>query len=222
MSNRAALISVVLAGTALVAHGVFAQGPPTPPASTQHGTTSHDATPHGTRSHDATHDAIHRQHLAAMTAPGESGQAAFAAIAEVVRLLDADPRTDWSKVDVERLRQHLIDMNDVVLGSTVKQAPIPGGLAMEITGAGRTAEAIRAMVIPHAAELDRLPAYAAKAEPLSGGVRLTVTAKNANDATAVARIRGLGFAGLLTEGAHHGPHHLAMARGEKPGHHHGR
>ena len=78
------------------------------------------------------------------------------------------------------------------------------------------------MVIPHAAELDRLPAYAAKAEPLSGGVRLTVTAKNANDATAVARIRGLGFAGLLTEGAHHGPHHLAMARGEKPGHHHGR
>jgi hypothetical protein len=48
-----------------------------------------------------------------------------------------------------------------------------------------------------------------------------VTAKNAADAKAVARLRGLGFIGLLTEGAHHGPHHLAMAKGEAiPGHGH--
>jgi hypothetical protein len=37
----------------------------------------------------------------------------------------------------------------------------------------------------------------------------------------VARIRGLGFIGLLVQGGHHGPHHLAMARGEMPaGHRH--
>ena len=54
----------------------------------------------------------------------------------------------------------------------------------------------------------------AKAEPMPGGVRLTVTAKPPDDAKAVARLRGLGFIGLLTAGAHHGPHHLAMARGE--------
>jgi hypothetical protein len=37
----------------------------------------------------------------------------------------------------------------------------------------------------------------------------------------VARIRGLGFIGLLVQGAHHQPHHLAMAKGEKmPGHGH--
>jgi len=30
----------------------------------------------------------------------------------------------------------------------------------------------------------------------------------------------LGFAGLLTEGAHHQAHHLAMARGAGPGHGH--
>ena len=39
------------------------------------------------------------------------------------------------------------------------------------------------------------------------------------DAKAVARVRGLGFAGLLTQGAHHQAHHLAMARGEPVGDH---
>jgi hypothetical protein len=134
-------------------------------------------------------------------------------------LLDADPSTDWSKIDLERLRQHLIDMNEVVLRSTVQQRPVPGGLVMDITGVKRTEEAIRAMVIPHAAELDRLRAYTAKVEPMPGGVQLTVTAKNPEDAKTVARVRGLGFIGLLAEGAHHGPHHLAMAKGEShPGH----
>ena len=85
---------------------------------------------------------------------------------------------------------------------------------MEITGTGRTEQAIRAMVVPHAVELDRLPSFAAKTESISGGVRLTVLARNPDDAKVVARIRGLGFAGLLTEGAHHQAHHLAMAKGE--------
>jgi hypothetical protein len=142
------------------------------------------------------------------------GQDAFGAIAEVIRILDADPATDWSKVDVERLRQHLIDMNEVVLRSTVSQRPVPGGLAMDITGTGRTEQAIRGMVVPHAAELDRMPAFAARTEAVPGGVRLTVVARRPEEAKTVARIRGLGFAGLLTEGAHHQPHHLAMARGE--------
>ena len=150
----------------------------------------------------------------AQNPPAAPGQDAFGAIAEIVRVLDADPATDWSKVDLERLRQHLIDMNEVVLRSTVKQTPVPGGLAMEITGAGRTEQAIRAMVVSHAAELDRLPSFTAKTEPIAGGVRLTVVAKRADDAKAVARIRGLGFAGLMTEGAHHQAHHLAMAKGE--------
>ena len=50
-------------------------------------------------------------------------------------------------------------MNEVVLQSEVKQTPMRGGLAMEITGTDRTERAIRAMVVPHAAELDRMPAW---------------------------------------------------------------
>ena len=147
-------------------------------------------------------------------APAMPGQDAFGAIAEIVRILDADPATDWTKVDVERLRQHLIDMNEVVLRSAVTPTPVPGGLAMEITGSGRTEQAIRAMVVPHAVELDRMPEWSAKTETVPGGVRLTVIARKPDDAKLVARIRGLGFAGLITEGAHHQPHHLAMAKGE--------
>jgi hypothetical protein len=154
------------------------------------------------------------------TSPTMPGQDAFGAIAEVVRLLDADPRTDWSRVDLERLRQHLIDMNKVVLDSQVEQTRVPGGLVMDVTGTGRTEQSIRAMVAPHARELDRMPQWSTRAELIPGGVRLTVIAKNPDDAGTVARLRGLGFIGLLSEGAHHARHHLAMARGEALVHDH--
>jgi hypothetical protein len=52
--------------------------------------------------------------------------------------------------------------------------------------------------------------------PIPGGVRLTVTVRTPGDARAVARVRGLGFAGLLVIGSHHAPHHLALARGNPP------
>jgi hypothetical protein len=112
-------------------------------------------------------------------------------------------------------------MNEVVLRAAVKASSVPGGLAMEITGPARTEQAIRAMVAPHAEELDRMPEWTARTEPIAGGLRLTVTARTPEDAKMVARIRGLGFIGLLVQGGHHGPHHLAMARGEAlPGHRH--
>jgi hypothetical protein len=108
-----------------------------------------------------------------------------------------------------------------VLRSAVKASPVPGGLAMEITGTPRTERAIRAMLVPHAVELDGMADWTARTERMPGGLRLTVTARAAGDARTVARIRGLGFDGLLVQGGHHGPHHLAMAKGEAlPGHRH--
>ena len=195
-------------GAAFAVHAVFAQGGPMPHPHMHGGSMPMD---HGSMSQNPS-----MHHMARMqaTSPAMPGQDAFGALAEVVRLLDADPQTDWSKVDLERLRQHLIDMNEVVLRSEVKQTPVPGGLAMEITGTGRTERSIRAMVVPHAVELDRMPAWSARTEPIAGGVRLIVIAKKPEDAKTLARIRGLGFAGLITEGGHHQPHHLAMAKGE--------
>jgi hypothetical protein len=207
-SAVAVALGAALAG-AVLAHTVLAQNASAPGPSQQHHRGSMSS--HGSD--------MHAQHMQAMRgmaggAPALPGQDAFGAIAEIVKILDADPNTDWSKVDLERLRQHLIDMNEVVLRSAVTQTPVAGGLAMEITGTGRTEQAIRAMVVPHAVELDRMPEWSARTEPFAGGVRLVVVAKKPEDARAVARIRGLGFAGLITEGAHHQPHHLAMAKGE--------
>jgi hypothetical protein len=203
-------------GAALVAGDAWAQGPqPMPPGGQMpSGQMPHGQMPPGAMPHD-----MHQQHHPAGGGPIQPGQAAFGAMAEVVRTLEADPATDWSKVDMERLRQHLIDMNEVVLRALVKATQVPGGLSMDVTGEGRTARSIRDMVIPHAAELDGMPAWLAKAEPIPGGARLIVVARDPSDAKTVARIRGLGFAGLLVHGAHHGPHHLAMAKGETPAAH---
>jgi hypothetical protein len=196
--HRAATIALSLGIGAMLITPLLAQSPPaTPPA---HG--PHPITP-------------------ATGAPTLPGQDAFGAIAEVVRLLEADPGTDWSRVDLERLRQHLIDMNEVVLRAEVKTSPVPGGLVVDVTGAARTQRAIRAMVTPHAVELDRMPEWRATTQPIPGGLRLTVTARRTEDTRTVARIRGLGFVGLLVQGGHHGPHHLAMAKGDMPpGHRH--
>ena len=210
----AIVLGVVVTGLVL-AHGVLAHNPSPPGSGQPH---NHDSMPGRERDMHAQH--MRAMHGTAAGVPTMPGQDAFGAIAEIVRLLDADPSTDWARVDIERLRQHLIDMNEVVLRSTVKQTPVPGGLAMEITGAGRTEQAIRAMVVPHAVELDRVPLFAAKTDIISGGVRLSVLAENPDDAKVVARIRGLGFAGLLTDGAHHQAHHLAMAKGDLAGHTH--
>jgi len=147
----------------------------------------------------------------ASTTPLLPGQDAFAAIQEIVQILDADPKTDWSKVDLEALRQHLIDMNEVTLKTDVAPKRIDGGLEIAITGTGRTLVAIQRMVPAWAQAMDGHQGWSTKATPLPNGDLLTVTATDPNE---VRHIRGLGFIGLLVSGSMHQPHHLAMAKGE--------
>jgi hypothetical protein len=152
--RRAATIVLGLGlGGFLIAPPLLAQSPPANPAP----------------EHQMDHHRMHHMGGPAAGTPALPGQDAFGAVAEVVRLLEADPNTDWSTVDLERLRQHLIDMNEVVLRSEVKSSPAPRGLVMDVTGVGRTEQAIRAMIVPHAAELDRMSEWVAKTEPIPGG-----------------------------------------------------
>ena len=161
----------------------------------------------------------HAAHAAALSAcasavPTSSGQAAFAAISEVVRMLKADPNTDWSRVNIEALRQHLIDMDDVTMHATVVQRNVAGGIEVDVTGTGRTAAAIKRMAVNHSRMLDQGAEYRASARETPNGARITFTAKDPSNARMTAQIRGLGFAGLMTEGNHHASHHLALARGD--------
>ena len=199
----AALTLVISAGACL------AQQPAKTPAPD---CSSIAAVDHGKMDHEAHLAAMER--CASSAGPTSSGQAAFGAISEVVRMLKSDPKTDWTKVNVEALRQHLIDMDDVTMHSAAAQRSIPGGIEVDVTGTGRTTDAIRRMTVNHAAMLTSDSDYNASAKEIPGGTRLTVTAKKANDTNIVARIRGLGFAGIMTEGDHHAAHHIAIARGE--------
>jgi hypothetical protein len=149
-------------------------------------------------------------HGAAST-PTLPGQDVFGAIQEIVRILDVDPKTDWSKVDLEALRQHLIDMNEVTLHAEAAPKQIDGGLEIAVTGSGRTLVGIQRMIPAYAQMANGHNGWSAKASELPNGELLTVTA---TDPKEIQHIRGLGFIGLLASGSWHQPHHLAMAKGQ--------
>ena len=149
----------------------------------------------------------------ASRAPREPGQAAFAAIQEIVGLLEADPATDWSKVDIEALRRHLIDMDNVTLRSAVAAEPVDGGMRFTVTGEGPVVGSIRRMVAAHVATMNGTDGWSYRAEERPDGAALTVMSSRAGDA---AKIRALGFIGVMARGMHHQDHHLMIARGMGP------
>jgi hypothetical protein len=86
----------------------------------------------------------HDHHSTAV--PTMVGQDAFGTVQEIVRILEADPETDWSKVNLEALRQHLIDMNEVTLMADASAEPVEGGLRLTVAGSGRTVAALQRLV----------------------------------------------------------------------------
>jgi len=200
----------VLAAAALMAVGSYAY------AQSAHDPAGmHDSMPQShlqPMSGDMTHAPATMGHQAAISGqPTLPGQDAFGAIQEIVRILEADPDTDWSKVDLEALRQHLIDMNEVTLKADAASKQVDGGLEIVISGTGPTVGAIKRMVPAHAREINGMHGWSVKAASLPNGVLLTVTS---SDPKEIQHIRGLGFIGILVSGAHHQPHHLMMAKGE--------
>ncbi|NUQ11711.1 MAG: hypothetical protein HUU26_05180 [Gemmatimonadaceae bacterium] len=157
-------------------------------------------------------------HPVPAAAPSRPGQAAFGAIAEIVGLLVADSTTDWTRVDIEALRQHLIDMEEVTMHAVVRQEAVTNGARFTVSGQGRTIAAIQRMARAHATTLTPADSLRMSVETSAAGAIVTVVA-TAPSPRMTARIRGLGFIGLLTLGDHHGPHHLAIARGQA-GHSH--
>jgi hypothetical protein len=161
----------------------------------------------------------HAAHMAQMAAaaslPREAGQSAFAAIAEIVSMLEADPATDWTQVDIEALRQHLIDMNNVTLNAAVSGEPVSNGMRYSVTGEGAVQASIRRMVSAHVKMMDGGQGWRFSSVETAGGASLTVTAPDAKD---LAKLKGLGLIGLLTLGMHHQRHHLMIASGHDPHH----
>ena len=142
--------------------------------------------------------------------PALPGQDAFGAIQEIVRILEADPNTDWSKVNIAALREHLIDMNEVTLHALANEKALDNGVEITVTGEGRTVEAIKRMVPAHTHELIAM-GWNATTEELPNGVKLVVISDDPAQAT---KLKALGFMGIMVQGSHHQMHHLMMAKGE--------
>jgi hypothetical protein len=142
--------------------------------------------------------------------PSMAGQDAFGTIQEIVRILEADPATDWSKVNIAALREHLIDMDEVTLRAVAAEHALDDGIEIAVTGTGRTLDAIKRMIPAHVQELSRI-GWDAKVEDLQNGVNLTVTSTDTKQAI---KLRALGLMGIMVQGAHHQAHHLMMAKGE--------
>ncbi|MBT8145209.1 MAG: hypothetical protein KJN90_00060 [Gammaproteobacteria bacterium] len=135
------------------------------------------------------------------------GQDAFSAIRTVVSQLEANPETDWSKVDISALRNHLIDMHEVTVNAQVETTEVEGGASYRVTGRDRTLAAIRNMVPMHASQMTGETEWTAVAEEIRNGVEVTVTAASDDQ---VAKIRALGFMGFMVSGEHHEAHHMAI------------
>lgn len=158
------------------------------------------------------HGATYPSESAGSGVPTQPGQGAFAAIQEIVQILEADPHTDWSKVDIEALRQHLIDMNNVTLAAKVTREPIDGGVRFIATGAGSVAGSIRRMISAHAATMDGYGGWHFTEKDIDDGAILEVRVPPQD----MEKPKALGFIGVLTIGMHHQEHHLMIARGEHP------
>jgi hypothetical protein len=159
----------------------------------------------------------HQPHT--MASPlAEPGNDAFGTIQEAIRALEADPDTDWSRVNLKALRQHLVDMQNMTVNVTVlSQKPIKDGVAIRVSpNDSKTAASLARVFAAHPAMLEMETGWKMTVAKKNGVYELAVTTPNPPE---VDKVRGLGYIGILAIGAHHQAHHWAMARGQNPHQH---
>ena len=144
----------------------------------------------------------------------EAGTDPFAVIQEVIALLEANPDTDWSAVNIEALRLHLVEMQDMTLNVTVEQEPIKLGFKAVITPTTKRAlQSMSRIFSAHPSIIKEETGWDMFVTDNNGIFTIEVTS---NQLQEVDKIRGLGYIGIMAYGNHHQPHHWAMASGDNP------
>ena len=144
----------------------------------------------------------------------EAGTDPFAVIQEVIALLEANPDTDWSVINIEALRSHLVEMQDMTLNVTVEQQPINLGFMAVITPTtNRALDSLIQVLAAHPSQMKIETGWDMTVANNNGIFTITVTTDQLFD---VDKIRGLGYIGIIAYGNHHQPHHWAMVSGENP------
>ncbi|HMK44652.1 MAG TPA: hypothetical protein VK445_11005 [Dissulfurispiraceae bacterium] len=145
------------------------------------------------------------------------GNDAFGAIQEAIRHLDGDPKTDWSKVNLEALRQHLVDMYNFTINVRVlSQKPVENGLETIIQPTTRIAEeSLDRVFAVHPRQLKKETGWNMQVEKTGDLFTIRVTTPNEAEVT---RMRGLGYIGIMAIGEHHQIHHWGIVTGVNPHH----
>lgn len=144
----------------------------------------------------------------------EAGTDAFATLQEAIIALEANPNTNWEKVNMEALRLHLIQMQDMTLNVNVVQKNINRGFQAVITPTiDRAVQSLTQILSSHPAQMQAETGWDMQVANNNGVFTLTVTSNNIKE---IAKIRGLGYIGVMAYGKHHQPHHWAIASGKNP------
>jgi len=145
-----------------------------------------------------------------LTKPGNE---IFGTIQEVIHKLEADQNTDWAKVDLEALRQHLLDMKAFTEEvAVVSNENIPMGTKVRIRPqTERASAALERLFGMHPAMIKKELGWNMKAEQADSEWIITCITDKPSE---VDKIRGLGYIGLMAEGAHHQRHHWMIASGQ--------
>lgn len=143
------------------------------------------------------------------TAITEPGQGAFAAISEIVKLLTEDPETDWSRVDIDALRAHLVDMDDLMNRTRFSQEDLDDGLQITLDLSLPANAAASRMVPAHASVLAGETGWTSE---VSRDGDLLIWSILSSER--VAQVQALGFFGLMSLGDHHREHHYGLATGQ--------
>jgi len=143
-----------------------------------------------------------------------SGNEIFGTIQEVISKLEADPSTNWSNVDLESLRQHLLDMKAFTEEiSVISKEPYEDGVKIKVKPENKRAgEALKRVFQMHPAMLKKEKGWDMQAQEEDDKWTVIVTTTKTSE---VDKIRALGYIGILTEGAHHQHHHWMIATGQK-------
>ena len=151
-----------------------------------------------------------KQESSPLTMPGNE---IFGTIQEVIHKLEADPNTDWSKVNLEALRQHLLDMKAFTEEvDVVGKKPIANGVEIHVRPQTKRAEgALERLFSIHPKMLKQEKGWNMTAKQNGNQLwTITCTTKKPSE---VKKIRALGYIGLLAEGSHHQLHHWMIATG---------
>jgi len=145
----------------------------------------------------------------------EAGNDAFGTIQEVIKKLEETPDTDWSKVNIEALRVHLLDMQDMTLNIEVlSQKNITNGAEATVKATTpRAYKALKRVFMAHPSQLKSETGWDMNIKEREKNFIITTTTSNKSE---INKIRGLGYIGLMAYGPHHQQHHWMMANGQEP------